>query len=128
MPISPPALAAIAQVPPFAPHAAADVTGLGIVATTFLLLPFAVALAVRMLRRNAPPALPPQWHDQSARLERLEQAVDTIAVEVERISEGQRFLTKLLAGRPDSSANEHAALEAGEASARPIPAAEQDRA
>lgn len=31
-----------------------------------------------------------------ARLSRLEQAVDAIAVEVERISEGQRFTTKLL--------------------------------
>jgi len=31
-----------------------------------------------------------------SRLSRLEQAVDAIAVEVERISEGQRFTTKLL--------------------------------
>ena len=31
-----------------------------------------------------------------ARLSRLEQAVDAIAFEVERISEGQRFTTKLL--------------------------------
>ena len=31
-----------------------------------------------------------------ARLSRLEQAVDAIALEVERISEGQRFTTKLL--------------------------------
>jgi hypothetical protein len=31
-----------------------------------------------------------------ARLERLEHAVDAIALEVERISEGQRFATKLL--------------------------------
>jgi hypothetical protein len=30
------------------------------------------------------------------RLERIEQAVEAIAVEVERISEGQRFTTKLL--------------------------------
>lgn len=30
------------------------------------------------------------------RLERMEQAIDSIAVEVERISEGQRFTTKLL--------------------------------
>jgi hypothetical protein len=29
-------------------------------------------------------------------MERLESAVDTIAVEIERISEGQRFVTKLL--------------------------------
>jgi hypothetical protein len=33
------------------------------------------------------------------RLVRIEQAVDAIAVEVERISEGQRFTTKLLAER-----------------------------
>ncbi|HUQ46552.1 MAG TPA: hypothetical protein VM033_07890 [Gemmatimonadaceae bacterium] len=33
------------------------------------------------------------------RLERMEQAIDSIAVEVERISEGQRFTTKLLAER-----------------------------
>jgi hypothetical protein len=33
------------------------------------------------------------------RLRRLEQAVDSIAVEVERISEGQRFLTKLQTAR-----------------------------
>jgi hypothetical protein len=34
-----------------------------------------------------------------ARLERMEQALDSIAIEVERISEGQRFTTKLLAER-----------------------------
>lgn len=33
------------------------------------------------------------------RFERLEQAVDAIAVEMERIGEGQRFVTKLLAER-----------------------------
>ena len=33
------------------------------------------------------------------RLDRLQQAVETIAVEVERISEAQRFTTKLLADR-----------------------------
>ena len=34
-----------------------------------------------------------------ARLERIEQAVDSIAVEVERISENQRFTTRLLSDR-----------------------------
>ncbi len=33
------------------------------------------------------------------RLARIEQAVDAIAVEAERISEGQRFTTKLLSER-----------------------------
>ena len=52
--------------------------------------------------RNTPAELPRQV-DQ--RLERIEQAVDAIAIEVERISEGQRFTTKLLsdrAGTPES--------------------------
>ena len=35
----------------------------------------------------------------SARMERIEQAIDSIAVEVERISENQRYTTKLLAER-----------------------------
>lgn len=34
------------------------------------------------------------------RIARLEQAVDAIALETERIGESQRFLTKLLAERP----------------------------
>jgi hypothetical protein len=34
------------------------------------------------------------------RLARIEQAIDAMAIEVERISEGQRFVTKLLADRP----------------------------
>lgn len=33
------------------------------------------------------------------RLERIETAVDAIAIEVERISEGQRFTTRLLSDR-----------------------------
>jgi hypothetical protein len=35
----------------------------------------------------------------TARLERIERTVESIAVEVERVSEGQRFTTKLLAER-----------------------------
>ena len=35
------------------------------------------------------------------RLERLEQAIDAIAIEVERIGEGQRFLVKLLVDKPE---------------------------
>jgi hypothetical protein len=37
--------------------------------------------------------------DSDHRLERIEQAIDAMAVEVERISEGQRFVTKLLSDR-----------------------------
>ena len=34
-----------------------------------------------------------------ARLERMEQAIDAMATEVERVSEGQRYATRLLAER-----------------------------
>ena len=39
---------------------------------------------------------PPVAPEVMTRLERMEQSIDAIAVEVERISEGQRFTTKLL--------------------------------
>ncbi len=40
---------------------------------------------------------PPASPEVLARLERIEQAVDTVAVEVERIAEAQRFSAKLMA-------------------------------
>ncbi len=47
-----------------------------------------------------------QLTEIAARLASLERAVDAIAVETERISEGQRFTTKLLAERaPERSMN-----------------------
>jgi hypothetical protein len=39
------------------------------------------------------------------RLERIEQAVEAMAVEIERISEGQRFTTRLLSSRADADAS-----------------------
>lgn len=38
-----------------------------------------------------------------ARLSRLESAVDASAIEIERVSEGQRFTARLLAERPENS-------------------------
>lgn len=69
-----------------------------------LALPVSIAWARRIMRGKPRPVsagLPP---DQVLRLERIEHAVDTIAVEIERVSEGQRFVTKLLAGRPARTA------------------------
>lgn len=42
---------------------------------------------------------PPRPDISDERLQRLETAVDAIAIEIERISEAQRFTTKLLAER-----------------------------
>jgi hypothetical protein len=39
-----------------------------------------------------------------SQLTRLEHAIDAIAIEVERIAENQRFLTKLLANEPSENA------------------------
>jgi hypothetical protein len=52
----------------------------------------AIAIAREKARRQSEAA--PQLTE--ARLARIEQAVDAIALEVERISEGQRFTTRLL--------------------------------
>lgn len=49
----------------------------------------------RLLKREPPQSMPLE----DDRLKRLEQAVDAIALEVERISEAQRFTTKLLSER-----------------------------
>jgi hypothetical protein len=51
--------------------------------------------ARRFERRQVIEAVPSA--DTTARLERIEQAVDAVAVEVERIAEAQRFSAKLLA-------------------------------
>lgn len=45
---------------------------------------------------------PREMDELRQRLEQLQQSVDSVAIEIERISEGQRFTTKLLAERPDA--------------------------
>lgn len=64
-----------------------------------VLMPIAIGVGRMFWKRgNHPPpqALPPVIAQSAERLSRLEQSVDAIAVEIERISEGQRFVTKLL--------------------------------
>lgn len=51
--------------------------------------------------REAQIGIPPEVN---ARLSHMEQALDAIAVEVERVSEGQRFTTKLLTERSNAPA------------------------
>jgi hypothetical protein len=70
---------------------------LGGVMTVFVLAPLAFALAWRLVRRAGPPVSRTEVQESNERLRRMEQAIDTIAVEVERISENQRFLTNTIA-------------------------------
>ena len=53
--------------------------------------------------------------DISDRLGKLDNAVDSMAIEVERISEGQRFVTKVLAERGTTPALPDAARTGGSA-------------
>lgn len=64
------------------------------VAVIIIGLPLARAFARWIDRRGHTPSIPA---DVGARLERIEQAVESIAIEVERVSESQRFASKLLA-------------------------------
>lgn len=68
-----------------------------------VLLPLSIAYARRIWRRSAAvvTSLPQEVMD---RLTRLDHAVDSIAVEVERIGEGQRFMTRVLAEKAPSAA------------------------
>jgi hypothetical protein len=66
-----------------------------------LVLPLVRAFAKRVEQRGEAPRLPAEV---ATRLERMEQAIDSIAIEVERISEGQRFTTKLLSDKTRSHA------------------------
>jgi hypothetical protein len=61
------------------------------------LIGVAAAYAVRPLRRV------PRAPESDDRLDHLQQSVDAIAVEVERIAEAQRFSAKLLAERAEES-------------------------
>lgn len=47
-------------------------------------------------RRKSQPAQPVLAGESAERLERLERGMESIAIEIERISEGQRFVTKLM--------------------------------
>jgi hypothetical protein len=69
---------------------------LGAFATAIILaigFPLARAHARRMDSDSKNPRIPSEVSD---RLERIEHSLEAVAIEVERISEGQRFTTKLL--------------------------------
>ncbi|HEY9229284.1 MAG TPA: hypothetical protein VIP11_21735 [Gemmatimonadaceae bacterium] len=70
---------------------------------TFFMTIAVIALGIPIIRIigrrfERPPQLPPQANaDVTARLQRIEQAVEAVAIEVERIAEAQRFAAKLMA-------------------------------
>ncbi|MHB1310387.1 MAG: hypothetical protein ACYC3L_00120 [Gemmatimonadaceae bacterium] len=61
--------------------------------------PLARAVARKIEGESARKAALPD--DTAQRMARMEAAIESVAIEVERISEGQRFVTKLLAEQRD---------------------------
>lgn len=100
------------RIGPFSPKAT---VALSVLSILFIFFPLAIGFARAMWRRSSRPAIPPQALTETAqRLERLESSVDAIAIEVERISEGQRFVTKLLSeGVPALSPGSAETVRAG---------------
>lgn len=97
------------------PHEIQELIATSVVAVLALgtILPLGNALAKRITAPKRPPAALANPAD-AERIERMERSIDAIAVEVERIAESQRFMTKLLAsanpterknilGTPDST-------------------------
>ena len=60
-----------------------------------VLLPLSIAFAIRLLRR-APQQSAGLSNDVAERLSRMERAIEASAIEIERIGEGQRYLTRVL--------------------------------
>lgn len=101
------------------PPQAVDISIAFFVSMAFIIvgLPIARAFARRMDRRGAPASA----SEIAPRLDRIEQAIEAVAIEVERVSEGQRFVTRLLSERGG------AALGAQSAEAVRIPVGEAGR-
>lgn len=68
----------------------------GLAMLMLLLLPVSIAYARRIWRRGATDAAKPSA-EQSERLSNMERGIEAVAIEVERLGEGQRFITQLLA-------------------------------
>lgn len=93
-----------------------QVLALSIVFTVCVLGPLAIGFARTLFKRASRPTPPPVvFNEMAQRLERVEGSVDAIALEIERISEGQRFVTKLL-----SESQPAPMLGAGQRSGEPV--------
>lgn len=64
--------------------------------STLLLVPIALFFARRRWKRPVSGRTSRLGDESAQRLERLEHGMEAIAIEIERVSEGQRFVTRLL--------------------------------
>ncbi len=92
-----------------------NITAISIIFILAVLMPVAMAAARLMWRRATAPRPAAPSLESVQRLERVEHAIEAVAVEVERISEGQRFVTRILTEGPAQSV-----LKAGQRQAEPL--------
>jgi hypothetical protein len=108
-------------IPPEVP----EIIGLSFAGLIGIIMAFPIGRAIARFidRRGTAPRVPA---DVTDRLAAIEQAIDSVAVEVERMSEANRYTTKLLVergGAPDFSAGARGAEPLRESSARSSDAA-----
>ncbi len=84
-------------LPPGIPDNAIPIVGIvfGTIMIMVVVTPIIRAIIRAVERRHQPASTSALPADLGARLDRIEQTVDSIAVEIERVSEAQRFLTRL---------------------------------
>jgi hypothetical protein len=86
-----------------------NVAAISAVTIIFVFFPIALAMSRWIWRRSSkgPAVSTAQLSPQvDQRLERLEQGVEAIAIEIERVTEGQRFVTKLLSEQATNASRE----------------------
>jgi hypothetical protein len=84
------------------PKGAVAITAITFGCLAFMVVGWPIARAIaRMIDRRTlhPSTTPALGREAMARLEALERNVDTVAIEVEKLSEAQRFTTRLLESR-----------------------------
>lgn len=83
----------------YGPLSAGQITGISIVGIMFVVGPMVWAMAMIAMRRAARAPAPQIPKDVADRLENMERGIEAVAIEVERIGEGQRFVTQLMSDR-----------------------------
>lgn len=105
----------------YGPFSGDQLFGLASMSIVLIWFPLAFAAARRTWRRGSVSPAAPQSAETAQRLAHLTDAIDAIAIEVERVSEGQRFVTRLLSEQRGMSA-----LGAAQPAAEPIPVGQHD--
>jgi hypothetical protein len=79
-----------------------NVVGVIAILTVFIAFPIVIVVARAIWKRSSEGPAPKSVgnDDVVRRIAQLQQSMDSMAVEIERISEGQRFVTKLMSERP----------------------------